>query len=471
MRSRETIKSRQQRLGALPRACEACKIRKIRCDRAVPCSNCRASDLACQNVSPDANDRPESRTGAGKIRYLEAQISSLEQRLHNLESKAATPAAHPSGDLDRTEERLELSSNENELSLSNEDSRPFEGESTFLAHAVQASKAIEMHVDEVSGSDPALKDTLSHLNTLIQPVTSKEDYSFHSSLARLMPNIKLLPTTLVIGMLQRFKTRRPIFLSSYAVTDLELVENLCRSIYFPIKPICIGQAASMHGIFYFLLKEYEAMKDILCQQFDFPAQIAQCEKNFIMGLETYEIMSVPSFENILGLTMGAIKAQGEAKPFLYLSLISAAATHCQTLGYHRNMTYRDFPEGKAENIRRLFWTIYVFDKNTSLLLGKASQIQDCEIDTRYPSLPLDPSLRPWDESFLLGIKLAIIQGRIYSDLYSAGAASKSSFDRADAINKLVVSMEQWRADLESASASELIIIHVPIRIKLTPFID
>ena len=117
------------------------------------------------------------------------------------------------------------------------------------------------------------------------------------------------------------------------------------------------------------------------------------------------------------------------------------------------MTYRDFPEGKAENIRRLFWTIYVFDKNTSLLLGKASQIQDCEIDTRYPSLPLDPSLRPWDESFLLGIKLAIIQGRIYSDLYSAGAASKSSFDRADAINKLVVSMEQWRACLLYTSPS------------------
>ncbi|CAG8267906.1 unnamed protein product [Penicillium salamii] len=310
-----------------------------------------------------------------------------------------------------------------------------------------------MHVDDVSGSDPALKNTLTHLNTLLQPLTSKEDYSFHSSLTPLMPNIRLLPAALVIGMLQRFKTRYPIFLSSYAVNDLKLVEGLCQSIYFPIKSISIGQIASMHGIFYCLLKEYEAMKDPLCQQFDFPAQIAQCEKNFIMALETYEIMSVPSFDNILGLTMGAIKAQGEAKPFLYSSLISTAATHCQTLGYHRDMTHQNLPAEKAENMRRLFWAVYVFDKNTSLLLGKASQIQDCEIDTRYPLVPLDPSLRPWDESFILGIKLANLQGRIYGDLYSAGASSKSSYDRADAINQLVASMEQWRVDLESIDST------------------
>lgn len=60
----------------------------------------------------------------------------------------------------------------------------------------------------------------------------------------------------------------------------------------------------MHGIFFCLLKEYEAMKDPLCQQFDFSAHLAQCEKNLIMGIETYEIMAVPSFDNILGLTMG-----------------------------------------------------------------------------------------------------------------------------------------------------------------------
>lgn len=115
------------------------------------------------------------------------------------------------------------------------------------------------------------------------------------------------------------------------------------------------------------------------------------------------------------------------------------------------MTYQKLQDDKAENIRRLFWTVYVFDKNASLLLGKASQLQDCEIDTKYPSLPLDVSLRPWDESFILGIKLASLQGKIYSDLYSAGSASRSAFEGAETISEIGSSMEQWRADLESVS--------------------
>lgn len=102
--------------------------------------------------------------------------------------------------------------------------------------------------------------------------------------------------------------RRPIFLSSYAVTDLKLVEGLCQSIYFPITSITIGQITSMHGIFFCLLKEYEAMKDPLCQQFDFSAHLAQCEENLIMGIETYEILAVPSFDNILGLAMGVSRS-------------------------------------------------------------------------------------------------------------------------------------------------------------------
>ncbi|KAJ5341655.1 hypothetical protein N7541_010779 [Penicillium brevicompactum] len=134
----------------------------------------------------------------------------------------------------------------------------------------------------------------------------EENYSFRSSLPRSLPNISLLPSSLVIGILQRFKERRPIFLSSYAVTDLSLVESLCQNIYFPVSSTSIGQITSMHGIFLFLLKEYQALKDSLCEKFDFKVHLAQCEKNFSMGLETFDIMIIPSFDNILGLTMGLL---------------------------------------------------------------------------------------------------------------------------------------------------------------------
>lgn len=108
--------------------------------------------------------------------------------------------------------------------------------------------------------------------------------------------------------------RRPIFLSSYAVTDLSLVESLCQNIYFPVSSTSIGQITSMHGIFFFLLKEYQALKDSLCEKFDFKVHLAQCEKNFSMGLETFDIMVIPSFDNILGLTMGVCWPYNHHKP-------------------------------------------------------------------------------------------------------------------------------------------------------------
>ena len=115
------------------------------------------------------------------------------------------------------------------------------------------------------------------------------------------------------------------------------------------------------------------------------------------------------------------------------------------------MTYKNLSNEKSQNIQRLFWTVYVYDKNVSLLLGKASQIRDSEIDTPYPSLPLDSSLRAWDESFMYGIRLARLQGMIYDELYSAEAASKSSSQRAVTIRQLQESMEQWLSELKNVS--------------------
>lgn len=68
--------------------------------------------------------------------------------------------------------------------------------------------------------------------------------------------------------------------------------------------ITVGQVTSMHGIVLFLIKEYIAMKDTLCQEYDLTDSLSQCERNFISTLETYDVLAFPSFENILALVMG-----------------------------------------------------------------------------------------------------------------------------------------------------------------------
>ena len=142
-----------------------------------------------------------------------------------------------------------------------------------------------------------------------------------------------------------------------------------------------------------------------------------------------------------------VKSQGEAKPYLYWKLISGAVSHCQSLGYHRESTYRNMPSSKAGNIRRLFWTVYTFDKNMSLVLGRVSHMQGLDIDTRYPTVSTDLALRAWDESFIMGIRLAELQGRIFVGLYSTNMA-KVSFERSQLINGLAFEMEKWHFELK-----------------------
>lgn len=98
--------------------------------------------------------------------------------------------------------------------------------------------------------------------------------------------------------------KRPIFMSSYAVSDVSLVDSLCQKVYSISEVASPGSIASMHGILFFVLKELIAMEDPLCQKFNLADYLESCERAFIVAMETYEVLVVPSFENILALTMG-----------------------------------------------------------------------------------------------------------------------------------------------------------------------
>jgi hypothetical protein len=98
--------------------------------------------------------------------------------------------------------------------------------------------------------------------------------------------------------------KRPIFLSSYAVSDISLIDCLCQKVYSISEVASPGTIASMHGVLFFVLKELVAMEDPLCQKFSLIDYLEPCERAFIVAMETYEVLAVPNFENILALTMG-----------------------------------------------------------------------------------------------------------------------------------------------------------------------
>jgi hypothetical protein len=118
------------------------------------------------------------------------------------------------------------------------------------------------------------------------------------------------------------------------------------------------------------------------------------------------------------------------------------------LGYHREITHQKDQSGFAECKRRLFWTLYVFDKTNSIHLGNASRVQDFEVDAQYPSPPNDIAEKPWIELFHLAIRLAKIQGLIFDKLYSVAGLQSPAAERRRWIDSLVADAHLWRYDLD-----------------------
>ncbi|KAK6820050.1 hypothetical protein RU639_007048 [Aspergillus parasiticus] len=453
---RETIQARQHRLSVIPRACEGCKIRKVRCDRCFPCSNCRTSGITCEQPSP----KPRSETRLRSERDLQRQIKSLEERLVSLEQELKTQRSISEHRRDDVPDEA-LASSEQAVPQPPCIAPVYEGISSFTGQSILASDVAQKTANsEGTGEHSDLKTSLDHLKTLLQtPTRSSFGTEYRMSrvpAARALPTMDhLLPLDLIIAILQDIKINRPIFLCSYAINDHTLVERLCQRVYFPTEPISTGHLAGMHGILLTLLKEFTILGSPLCQRFDLKAHMSTCEQNFNTLVESYDVLAIPSFESIFALIMGFIKAQDEAKPLLCSTFISTAASHCQILGYHREITYRSDNIGNSENMRRLFWTTYVFEKHVSLYFGRASSMQDFDIDAQYPAITRDPAVRPWDESFVMGIRLAKLQGEIYDKLYSAEASKSSHPERMRRVHALALDIQQWYAEFKEIDASKV----------------
>lgn len=127
-----------------------------------------------------------------------------------------------------------------------------------------------------------------------------------------------------------------------------------------------------------------------------------------------------------------MKAQNQGSPFLNCTLISAAASHCQSLGYNH-----DSGHGNSSNSRRLFWCVYMLEKGVSMFFGRASALQDADIDVAPPVFSHKQPFERWDRLFEAGIKLAKIQERIYNDLYSRKSLELGQTERENKIHDIV----------------------------------
>lgn len=122
------------------------------------------------------------------------------------------------------------------------------------------------------------------------------------------------------------------------------------------------------------------------------------------------------------------------------------------LGYCQEMTYGKHQGRRAEQIRRVFWCIFTVDMNMSLLQGRPSYLRSCEVDAWLPRISPDAAFKGWDELFVLGIKFAKLQSRIYDQLYAADARHVPRVQQVQLVDQLSVELQSWYSELGGASS-------------------
>ncbi|PGH08262.1 hypothetical protein AJ79_06048 [Helicocarpus griseus UAMH5409] len=487
------------------RACDNCRIRKIKCDRGSPCSNCRTSESTCR-TSPRVKEQRQriliSHQYEKKIEIIDQRLAGIEQLLRDLtvninnnnkslsQQQQQKPRSSRDFRLDGSDgghaaEQRSLPSLPLPTTLPAAEEAPpppranlttrkktnqnpeYEGETSMTAHSAHASELFEKAVVKtpLAEHSPEIMDALSALKDIV--ARQKLPSSIHTlRFAGQKPTagkidlsaLELPPLDAVLSLLRKAKETTPFFLLNLPFLDVPSITQLCKDLYFCTEDYSTAHFAIVNCTLSYMFDEAryfhepvenQATSSSLSTSISSPASTysrhaTTCRLNFETALNTFDLSLTPSYENIIALALGAFHATELSKPSLCWVYTSAAARMCQSLGWHHTVSGPGISEEEANAKRTLFWFIYVLDKDLMLLLGRSSTLQDYDIALEFPGPPADERNRPWYSMYGIWITYSKIAARIYEQLYSVRALGEEARVRGERAEELAREVEVWK---------------------------
>ncbi|KAI1409868.1 fungal-specific transcription factor domain-containing protein [Hypoxylon sp. FL1857] len=449
------------------RACDQCRLRKIRCDKESPCSNCRSAKRSCSSTG--AGQKPKeprqrvliSSQYERKIDMIEERLGGIETLLRNLSPISASTSSNTEVFTRQSSDKttpLSVTSRDDTSStvFDPEDAGDFEGNSSLAAHAVFASEFLEHAVQGThEGGSPKIDAALSslrqiaHMHETRRTVSSFHEFRLPGLKQPSKTNLRdlpLPPMALVAEKLREMKHGpAPMMLAVlYCFIDVERFTDQCRRVYFNTDDITDATfILVISGLAYVFLEAGLGAKDPE-EKAKYDTYYAMCQKNLETVLSQLNLLMPATLENIEALLMAASFSIDISRPSLAWLLNSHASHMCRTLGLHQIHTMKDdSPQRKADK-SLLFWCTYMLDKGLSLRLGRASILQDYDISLPHIA-PEAKAAYPGTEVMTLWIKHAQVQGRIYERLYSPGALRQPDSYRVEQVGMLAAEQKHLMA--------------------------
>ncbi|KAF4441897.1 hypothetical protein F53441_11857 [Fusarium austroafricanum] len=441
------------------RACDACRTRKIRCDRNSPCSHCVHAKIPCTHH----DTRPkEKRTRILLSAQYERKIDIIDRRLEaltelmrdmkmNMPTNIQTNQSNtPNSDVTRQSSAQASSSTPyGHLTQLTADSPVIEGESSLAAHGEFANEFFKNAVgtESLQGASLELRETLDSLHHIVnslkqQTAATEMSYPYARSMPRpTLKNNNLPPIQTAVVLIRECETENTeISAWIREFFSMESFSGMCLHVYFS-EDISEADFILVNvGLMYMFMDRQQRSTDKKEQE-----ECEEYSKTLRENTET-ALANLPfhlpaTASMISALLLGAFYAIEISKPSLSWTLSCKASELCQTLGYHRISTMKSDKPREAQRKQFLFWNAYFIDKSLSLRLGRASTIQDWDVTVPLPTTtPVNST--PLSAFISLWVATARCQGHIYELLYSPDSMTQSADVRRFRVQKLVGDLEE-----------------------------
>ncbi|KAH2342548.1 hypothetical protein KXV29_002489 [Aspergillus fumigatus] len=418
------------------RACDQCRLRKVRCDKRSPCSNCRSAGIVCRSTGAGQKPKEDRRRVLISSQY-EKKIDSIEERLGNIEevllelkssltrnSNTSEPCYHVTPVSKQMSPDSSAFASNTTAALEHESGTGFEGNSSLAAHSAYASAFLETVVSRSAPqvSTPKINAALAALRQMVNmqsqpPGTSSKDVPLLNQKSCRDSNLRDLvmpPIEVILPILRQIKENLPLTFACYfPFLSVDDFIQKCREVYFATEDYSDATFMVVNCGLYHIFLEYSFLEESPRIRDDYQKYIQLCRKNFETVLANLPLLMPARPELIEALTLGAIHAIETSKPSFAWTLTSNAARLCQNLGYHRSSSMR-----------------------------RASSIQDFDIIITIPEDLGGPRVdEPWRTMYHLWVKTAEIQGKVYEQLYSPAALSRPERERLFCARQLASEME------------------------------
>ncbi|KAK9425624.1 putative Fungal-specific transcription factor domain protein [Seiridium unicorne] len=467
--------------GGIRRACDQCRLRKIRCDKESPCSNCKSAKRSCSSTGLGQKPKEPKQRVLISSQY-ERKIDDMQERLAGIEhllqklttsntsttailSSASTVAVDRSStsNTPRTASKptptSSASHDDSATVFDPEDVESFEGNSSLTAHAAFASELVSQAVQTsmlastpFSVSNPRMEAALSSLRQMVNLQTSRgtAGHEGTSQTSKTVPrgrlrDLPMPPMEFVIEKLRELKAAPGpmMLLIVTCFTDVDQFTDRCRHLYFCTDEVDVSESLFIivnAGLMYLFFEGSITAPAGSREKAKLQRCCQMCQDNVEAGLAHLPLLMPANLENVEALLMGASFSIDMSRPSLSWLLTSRAAHMCRTLGLHQESSVRNDTAEMRASKALLFWSTYMLDKGLSLRLGRASILQDYDIS--LPSV-LESSFgeQPSQAILSLWIKHAEVQGKIYQRLYSPGALRQSEQGRSQQVQLVVRDVE------------------------------